>query len=109
MEIGIDIEEIDRIQRAHKKWGERFLERVYTKKEVEYCFIKQNPYPSLCGRFCAKEAVIKVTSDSLSFKEIEIINDKKGKPVVFINGKKSDIKISLSHSKKYAAAVAVAQ
>ncbi len=109
MEIGIDIEEIDRIQKAHKKWGERFLERVYTKKEVEYCFIKQNPYPSLCGRFCAKEAVIKVTSGSLSFKEIEIINDKKGKPVVFINGKKSDIKISLSHSKKYAAAVAVAQ
>ncbi len=109
MEIGIDIEEISRIQKAHKKWGERFLERVYTKKEVEYCFIKQNPYPSLCGRFCAKEAVIKAASGSLSFKEIEIINDNNGKPVVFINGKKSDIKISLSHSKKYAAAVAVAQ
>lgn len=109
MEIGIDIEEINRIQRAHKKWGERFLEKIYTKKEIEYCFIKQNPYPSLCGRFCAKEAVIKATSGSLSFKEIEIINDKNGKPAVFINGSKSDIKISLSHSKQYAAAVAITQ
>jgi len=109
MEIGIDIEEIDRIESAHKKWGKRFLERIYTQKEIEYCFAKQNPYPSLCGRFCAKEAVIKATSGSLSFKEIEIINDKNGKPAVFINGRKSDIKISLSHSKRYATAAAIAK
>ncbi len=109
MEIGIDIEEIDRIKKVHKKWGDKFLDRVFNKEEIDYCFKKNNPYPSLCGRFCAKEAVIKVLDVPVDFKDIKITNLKNGKPVVSIKNKPSDIKISISHSRAYAAVVAVKQ
>ncbi len=107
MEIGIDIEEIERIKNAHKKWKNRFLERIYTKREIVYCFSKKDPYPSLCGKFCAKEAIIKTCSFSLSFKDVEIVNKNNGKPTVFINSRKSTIKISISHSKTHATAIAI--
>ncbi len=107
MDVGIDIEEIDRIKKAHKKWGERFLNRIFTKKELDYCFSKNNPYQCLTGRFCSKEAVIKVFDGKISFSDIEIINEKSGKPYVFINGKLSSIKISISHSRSWATAVAL--
>ncbi len=107
MEIGIDIEEIDRIKNAHKKWGEKFLNRIYSEKELAYCFGKNNPYPSLCGRFCAKEAIIKANTAELSFRDIEILNEASGKPIVFIKRQKTDIRISISHSRKYATAVAL--
>ncbi len=109
MEIGIDIEDIERIKKAHLRWKERFLNRIFNEKEIEYCFKKTDPYPSLCGRFCAKEAIIKVFDAKLHFSDIEVINKKSGKPEVFIKGKKSNIKISISHTKKYATAVAIKQ
>ena len=108
MEVGIDIEEVSRIKKACKKWGNRFLSRIFTKSEIDYCFLKSNPYPSLCGRFSAKEAIIKVYGSNLSFNEIEILNDKDGKPYVLIKGRAMDnLKISISHTKNYAVAVAV--
>ncbi len=106
MEIGIDIEEIERVKRAYNRWGERFLSRVFSKRELEYCFSKKNPFPSLTGRFCSKEAVIKVYGGRLYFKDIEVLNEKSGKPIVYVKGKRSDIKLSISHSKLYAVAVA---
>ncbi len=107
MEIGIDIEEIDRIKKAHSKWGNKFLDRIFSIKEIEYCFNKSNPYPSLCGKFCAKEAIIKTYNGKIFFNDIEIINQKSGKPMVYINKKESNIKLSISHSRQYAAAVAI--
>ncbi len=108
MEIGIDIEEIERIKKACKKWSNRFLNKIYSKREVEYCFKKSNPYESLAGRFCAKEAVIKVFEGKIFFSDIEIINKENGKPEVYINNKKADgIKLSISHTKRYATAVAL--
>lgn len=109
MEIGIDIEEIDRIEEAYKRWGDRFLNRLFSEHEIEYCFRKKNPYPSLCGRFCAKEAIIKVFDAKISFSDIEITNSKSGKPYVSIKNKSSNIKISISHSRLYATAVAIKQ
>ena len=107
MEVGVDIEEIDRIKKAHEKWGEGFLSRVYTEKEKNYCFSKKNPYPCLTGRFCSKEAVIKVFGGKISFLDVEVINDKSGKPYVFVKGKMSNIKLSISHTRLYATAVAL--
>ncbi len=107
MEVGIDIEEISRIKRAVEKWGDRFLNRIYTKREIEYCFKKKSPYPSLTGRFCVKEAVIKVFGGALNFSDIETVNEKSGKPLVYIRGKTTNIKISISHTKSYAVAFAV--
>ncbi len=106
MEVGIDIEEVERVKNAYKKWNNRFLDRVFSKSEIEYCFRKKDPFPSLTGRFCSKEAVIKVYGGGLSFKDIEVLNEAGGKPVVFVKGKRSDIKLSISHSKLYAVALA---
>ena len=108
MEVGIDIEEVSRIKKAYERWGNRFLTRIFSKSEIDYCFSKSNPYLSLCGKFSAKESIIKVFGGNLSFNEIEILNDKDGKPYVRIKGKVADnIKISISHTKSYAVAVAV--
>lgn len=60
--IGTDIVEISRIKEAVYKWGNRFLNRIYTEKEISYCYLRKNPFAHLAGRFAAKEAVIKAFS-----------------------------------------------
>ncbi len=107
MEVGIDIEEIERIKSAHKRWGKRFLSRIFTKRELDYCFSKRNPYPCLAGRFCSKEAVIKVFDGKIGFLDIEIVNEGSGRPCVYVKGKLSNVKISISHSRLYATAIAL--
>ncbi len=56
---GIDLVEIDRIQNSLDRFGERFLDRVYTKAEQAYCLRKHNAAESLAARFAAKEAAAK--------------------------------------------------
>lgn len=115
--LGIDLIEIKRIKKAKQRWGKRFLERVYTPKEVEYCFKKRYPENSLAGRFAAKEAVMKALGTGLSmgvsWKDIEILNDGRGKPEVLVYGKtknilgKRKVLISISHTKEDAIAQAM--
>jgi holo-[acyl-carrier protein] synthase len=111
--IGVDIIEIDRIERAIARWGEGFLHRVYTDREVR--LYQQKP-SSLAVRFAAKEAVIKALGKpaSISLKEIEILSEQNGRPVVNLYGRTQDqarslgldrFAISLSHSKEYAIAM----
>ena len=57
--IGVDIVEIERFRRAVERRGRRFLEKIFTEEEMEYCFSMKDPYPHLAGRFCVKEAVLK--------------------------------------------------
>jgi holo-[acyl-carrier protein] synthase len=105
MQIGIDIEEIKRFE--NKLEDKTFLNRVFSEKELEYCFSKNFPAQHLCARFCAKEALIKALSDkSLSLNKIEILNDETGKPYIKMNEKYLDkeIIVSLSHCKNYACA-----
>ncbi len=105
MEIGIDIEEIERIKKAHKRWGDRFLNRIYTKREIEYCFSLSDPYPSLTGRYCAKEALTKALKKRLPFSDVELIHGKNSSPELLIRGKKTDLSVSISHCRHYAVAV----
>ncbi|MBE7705933.1 MAG: holo-[acyl-carrier-protein] synthase [Cyanobacteria bacterium SIG30] len=106
MKIGCDIEEIKRFK--EKKEDLKFLNRIFTENEIQYCFSKVKPEENLCVRFCAKEAVVKALSDkTISYKNIEILNDENGKPCVKVNGIDENIEISLSHSKEYAMAVAL--
>ncbi len=105
MEVGIDIEELQRIKSAYERFGRKFLDRFLSDKEIEYCLSKKRVIECLGGRFCAKEAVIKIYDGRIGFKDIEIISD--GKPVVFVKSKKSNIKLSISHTKNYATAVAI--
>ena len=115
--LGNDIIEIDRITSAHKDHGSAFLSRLFTEKEQEYCLSSQNPYPRLAGRFAAKEAVAKALGTGfgadLSWQDIEILPDEKGKPIVELSGKlklrfpDTQILVTISHCKSYASAVAI--
>ena len=113
---GTDIVEISRIQRDVEQIGERFLNKIYTKKEIEYCESKKTQkYQSYAARFAAKEALYKALSNKIDFeyswKDFEILNEESGRPYVKLHFKIEDlesIEISLSHCKEYAVANVVA-
>ena len=116
---GTDIIEIYRIRESIEDLGENFINKIYTKKEIEYCESKKKAkYQHYAARFAAKEAIFKAVSKLLSDKyeiswqNAEVINLEDGKPVVNfintnINEKIEDIDISISHSKEYAVATVV--
>ena len=116
---GTDIIEIERVKRAIGNSQGDFLDRVFTEREIKYCDgKKQVKYQHFAGRFASKEAIFKTIASAfedkylLSWKDIEIINDKTGKPYVnFLENKPIEldsIDISISHCKDYAVAYAVA-
>lgn len=114
IKCGTDIIEIARIQESIERTDERFLERVYTKSEIEYCESKNKAkYQHYAARFAAKEAFFKAISESfdkyeITWKDIEITNDVNGRPKVHLLTKEipeiESIDISLSHCKEYAIA-----
>lgn len=115
--IGTDIIEIERIEDNFKKYGERFLDRILTSAEKEYCAQHKFPSGTIAGRFAAKEAIAKALGtgfgEYLSWQDIEIINDNEGKPQVTLSPSASDtfkdpkLHLSISHCKSYAIAFAV--
>ena len=118
--IGVDIVEIKRLRRVSKKWGKGFLKKVYTARELAYAKSRRFPYQHLAARFAAKEAIFKalgdVEKDFVGWKNIEIVNDAYGRPLVQWHGaalrtkNKRGIKealVSLSHTENYAVATAM--
>lgn len=116
--IGIDIIEIDRIKESAENYGDRFLNKIYTQKELNYCLKKKYKYQHLAARFAAKEAVYKALATGwnkeVSWQNIEISNEPNGMPVVTLNGnlkkfldKGKNLKISMSHSRDYVTCVAI--
>ncbi len=108
MDIGIDIEEIARFKLPKKS---PFIKKTFFDSEISYCYNKSSPETHLCGIFCAKEAVRKsLGGKKIPFLKIEIKHEKNA-PYVRIKGRKTKIegefKISISHSKEYAVAVAI--
>jgi holo-[acyl-carrier protein] synthase len=116
--IGVDIIEIDRIQKAIERWGEGFLKRIYSNNELE---LYKNSIPSLAARFAAKEAVMKalnVSKNFFHFRDVEILNASDGKPFIVLNGlafkaaqmyKITELAISLSHSRNLAVAFVIGE
>jgi len=108
---GVDITEVKRVKDAVEKWGKGFLHRVFTDEELENAKTKGSLYQYLAGRFAAKEAVFKALGDSrLNWKEVQVLNDKEGKPYcAILNGrsKKIEVHVSISHVKNYAVAQAI--
>jgi holo-[acyl-carrier protein] synthase len=114
---GIDIVEVKRVKRLMERWGDRFLHRVYTPREIAYCKGKSWPEQSLAARFAAKEAILKAVGTGLSggirWTSMEIVNDKNGRPSVKLGKRIKDkigdkkILISMSHTKEYAVAQAI--
>ena len=85
------------------------MNRIFTKKELDYCFSHGCSGEHLCARFCAKEAVVKALSGlgikDVYYGDIEVLNNEDGSPYCNISKYSNiKIKISLSHSKKYAVA-----
>lgn len=112
---GTDIIEIKRIKESIEEIGTKFLERVYTDKEIKYCESKNNQkYQHYAARFAAKEAVFKAISSRLNnkydigWKNIEVVNDRNGRPHTnLLNIEIPEIEqmdISISHCKEYATA-----
>ncbi len=108
---GVDITEVTRLRRAIEKWGNGFLDRVFTREELENAKTRGSLYQHLAGRFAAKEAVFKALGDKdLSWKDVQILNDNEGKPYcAILNGRnrKVNVHISISHVKNYAVASAI--
>lgn len=116
--IGIDIIEINRIQQSVIKFGNRFLDKIYTKTELDYSLSKKNQYQHLAARFAAKEAIAKALATGWNkefrWKDIEIFNESNGMPNVKLSGKlesfvgsEKEVKISMSHSEYYVTCVAI--
>jgi len=116
--IGTDIIEMGRIEKVVNRWGTRFLHRVYTNSELSQCRMK---LPSLAARFAAKEAALKALGTQtrgISWKDIEILSDATGQPMVRLHGKAriqadymrlESLAVSLSHSREYAIALAIGE
>jgi holo-[acyl-carrier protein] synthase len=116
--IGIDIIEIDRIKNSIAKYGEKFLHKIFTEKEIEYCSTKGNSVQHYAARFAAKEAISKALStgwnNEFHWKEIEISNLTTGAPIVeLLGGMKQyltdnkQLKITMSHSDFYVTCFAI--
>lgn len=117
---GVDIVEVARIKKAIKKWGNGFIGKIFTKNELAYSNKKRFAYQHLAARFATKEAVLKAFGGrwlrSLSWKDVEVINDSAGKPNIRLHGGAKRLKqkkkvrriiVSISHTRNYAAATAI--
>lgn len=116
--LGVDIIEIERIEKAVERFGKRFLQRVYTDTELRVC---RNMPSRLASRFAAKEAVMKslgTGTKGVGWREIEILHDAKGKPLVSLCGRArnrandlglGELAVSLSDSRDYAVAFVVGE
>jgi holo-[acyl-carrier protein] synthase len=117
---GIDLVEIDRIQNSLDRFGERFLDRVYTKAEQAYCLRKHNAAESLAARFAAKEAAAKALgtgiNHGITWREIEVLRTPSGRPSLQFHGRAAEYAkrigvqnaaLSLTHSRSAAMASVV--
>ena len=106
--LGLDIVEIHRIEALARR-NPRFLKRIFSPEEIAYCGGKRNRWQHFAVRFAAKEAVWKALGNgALALKDISVSKGADGKPGVVLRGRPArDIQLSLSHSDRYAAAVAL--
>ncbi len=117
---GIDIVEVDRVEAARQKHGERFLQRILHPGEIAYCLSHKFPGPFLAARFAGKEAISKAFGTGigaqLGWQDMEIARKESGEPYVILHGKGVEllarrgarrVHISLSHTEKHATAVAI--
>ena len=121
--VGTDLMEIDRVQRSVERFGDRFLERVFTPLEIEYCRRKvHGAAESFAARFAAKEAGAKALGTGISrgvrWTEIEVRNQRGGKPEIAWSGRALEraramggvaTQLSLTHSREMAMAVVIVE
>ncbi|HXM99060.1 MAG TPA: holo-ACP synthase [Candidatus Dormibacteraeota bacterium] len=117
MGLGVDITEVDRIQGAIERQGERLLKRIYTPAEIAYCERFKNKFERYAGRFAVKEAAMKALgtgwSRGVRWVDIEVVREKGGRPVLKLAGEAKqiaermgvkNIAITITHTEKQALA-----
>ena len=118
--VGTDLVEIARIQQSVARFGDRFLHRIFTAGEIEYCQRKKNAAESFAARFAAKEAGAKALGTGIShgvnWLELEVAREPSGKPLLQLSGRAAlraqslgvaHISLSLTHSRDTALAVVI--
>ena len=119
---GIDIIEVGRIKKSIQRYSDRFEQKVFTQKEIDYCHSQADPAKHFAARFSVKEAVLKCFGTGITggvlWKDIEVDKKKSGQPVLNLHGKGKKlfnqlklkhIHISITHDKSYAIAHAIAE
>ncbi len=116
--VGVDLIEVERVAQSINRYGERFLQRVFTQQELAYC---RNRVASLAARWAAKEAVAKALGTGIgavSWQEIEVISKPNQPPALRLHGAAAELAaqlglshfaLSLSHTKDYAVAFVVGE
>lgn len=116
--IGVDMIETERVAQSVTRFGDRFLKRVYTERELAYC---RGQITSLAARWAAKEATAKALGTGIgdvSWREIEVINQANQRPTIQLHGAAaalaeqlglSGFAVSLSHTQEYAIAFVVGE
>jgi len=118
--VGIDIASISRMEAGIRRYGERFVQRIFTEAEQAYCRNKANQFQHYAARFDGKEAFLKAAGvglrDGIRWHDMEFINDPLGKPVARYRGRLSEllhdrqveqVHVSFSHTADNAVAVVI--
>jgi holo-[acyl-carrier protein] synthase len=118
--IGVDLVEVERIQRSLDRFGERFMKRVFTEGEIAYCQSMKFPARHFAARFAAKEAVSKAfgtgIGKAMGWRDIDVHKKESGEPFLVLHGGANLIGearalksswISLSHTDHHAVAMIV--
>src|SRR6202034_4545392 len=114
---GIDIAEVPRIRQSIERFGDRFLQRIYTAGEIRYCDSKANRIERYAARFAAKEAAMKAIgtgwNHGVTWRDVEVCRQTGGRPTITFHGKAAEfasklgalhVALSLSHTKEFAIA-----
>ena len=116
MEVGVDIVDLERIEKAYHRYGTQFLRKFLSEEEISICLRKPHVVASIAGRFAAKEAVVKAlgtgVSGEMHWKSFEILNDERGRPFVRVVDRGCfpegcTLKISIAHDRHAAVATAL--
>ena len=120
--IGTDLIETSRVRESMDRFGQRFLDRIFTAQEIGYCQRKKNAAESFAARFAAKEAGAKALgtgiSRGISWKELEVRREASGRPTLHLSGRAAELakamgvqrtQLSLTHSRDLAMAVVVVE
>jgi len=112
--VGVDIVEIERVEKAVRKFGEHFLDKLFQKEELDFYSSSLRRREGIAALFCGKEAVKKLFLSKdflLPWQEVKIEHTSQGKPKVYLSSRVpaffEDIEISISHSRQLVMAVAV--
>jgi holo-[acyl-carrier protein] synthase len=101
---GIDIAEVPRIRQAIERFGDRFLERIFTPGEIRYCDSKANRAERYAARFAAKEAAMKALgtgwSQGVRWRDCEVVRLPGGRPSISFHGKAGEFaaKLGVNHA-----------